>query len=95
MSEQTNPEHGVPQQGSPAEPTADSQLGFGVDEHDHGWASDVESSGEVQGAGHKAYKNRFSNTRIVRIRRTRIELRSLRLRAQNAGRRLHELVLGD
>jgi hypothetical protein len=56
MSEQTNPEHGVPQQGSAAEPTADSELGFGVDEHDHGWAPDVESSGEVQGAGHKAYE---------------------------------------
>ncbi len=56
MSEQTNPEHGVPEQGSAAEPTADSELGFGVDTHDHGWAPDVESSGEVQGAGHKAYE---------------------------------------
>ena len=57
MSEQSNPEQGVPQQGSSGDVSADQDRAFSADEDGHGWAPDQEDSGsEVQGAGHKAWE---------------------------------------
>jgi hypothetical protein len=58
MSEQTNSEQGVPQQGSSGEVSEAQDHGFGVDEDNHGWAPDVGASGpgEDRGAGHKAWE---------------------------------------
>jgi hypothetical protein len=56
MSEQTTPEHGAPEQGTPSKPTTADEHGFGVDEDNHGWAPDVQSSGKTTGAGHKAWE---------------------------------------
>ncbi len=47
MSEQTTPEHGAPEQGTPNEPTTGNEQGFGVGEDNHGWAPDVQSSGKT------------------------------------------------
>ena len=59
MSEQTNPEHGTPEQGAASDTTAAGEHGFGVDEDNHGWAPDLGPSGEgVTGAGHKAWEAR-------------------------------------
>ncbi len=57
MSEQTNPEHGVPEQGAPAEPSADDKIGFGVDEDNHGWAPDHGSTDStMKDASHKEWE---------------------------------------
>jgi hypothetical protein len=56
MPEQTTPEHGAPEQGTPSEPTTADEQGFGVDEDNHGWAPDVQSSRKTTGAGHKAWE---------------------------------------
>ena len=57
MSEQTNPEQGVPQQGSSGDVSAAKEHGFGVDEDNHGWAPDHGASGpEDREAGQKAWE---------------------------------------
>ena len=58
MSEQTNPEQGVPQQGSSGDVSAAQDHEFTVDDDNHGWAPDVGASapGEDRGAGHKAWE---------------------------------------
>lgn len=57
MSEQTDPEHGTPEQGAASGTPAASEHGFGVDEDNHGWAPDHGPSGEEdKEAGRKAWE---------------------------------------
>lgn len=69
MSEQTTPEHGAPQQGTPSEPTTAGEHGFGVDEDNHGWAPDAQSSGKTTGAGRKAWEANDTQDAAPRRRR--------------------------
>jgi hypothetical protein len=57
MSEQTDPQHGAPEQGPSPDTTAANEHGFGVDEDNHGWAPDVGSASDrVHEGARKAWE---------------------------------------